>query len=115
MQDSIVKAGGQNAQPFLGSLNVSEVETREKYNTLFPGQAAQLNQNPGAGHAMVSTDMWMHTLIRNCGLNLGYQKPCECNVMCFVLLPFDAEQLASSIDLLPENSRMDEKETCVLI
>ena len=58
-------------QPFLASLNVSELEMRDAYSKSHPKQACQLNQNPGSGHGMCSTDLWLHTLIRNCGLRLG--------------------------------------------
>lgn len=70
-QDTIYAEGGPEKQPFLAALNVNELKMREHYASKSPGEAWQLNQNPGAGHAMNSTMLWMHTLIRNCGLLFG--------------------------------------------
>lgn len=63
-----MKLGGPVKQPFLAALNVSELEMRELYAGVCPRQVWQLNQSPKSGHAMHSTDLWLHTLIRNMGL-----------------------------------------------
>ena len=56
---------------FFGALNVFEVENLLAYRKQFPGQAYQLNQSAIRGHAMKSSDGCLHTLIRNCRLQLG--------------------------------------------
>ena len=70
----ICSLGGPNSQPFLASLNVTELKMRSTYAKLCPGEAWQLNQNPGAGHGMHSSLLWMHTLIHNCGLFFGISR-----------------------------------------
>lgn len=66
-----MKLGGPGKQPFVAALNVGELEIMEQYRSGEPGQAWQLNQSPKAGHGMQSTDMWLHTFIRNMGLPLS--------------------------------------------
>ncbi len=70
VEDLIASEGGPEQQPFLAALNVTEIEVRKAYQSMMPNQACQLNQNPSAGHGMGSTDLWLHTLIHNCGLIL---------------------------------------------
>lgn len=67
-KDIIIREGGPDRQPFLASLNVTEIEMREAYRERHPHQAWQLNQNPKSGHGMTSTDKWLHTFIHNMGL-----------------------------------------------
>ena len=73
-----MKMGGCSSQPFMAALNVTELEMRELYLAASPNQAYQLNQSPKAGHAMNSTDLWLHTFIRNMGLILD----CEIGLIC---------------------------------
>lgn len=77
-QDIIHEGGGEKKQPFLAALNVSELKTRDAYGRKCPGEAWQLNQNPDAGHGMHSSMLWIHTLIRNCGLNLDQELERRC-------------------------------------
>ena len=69
-QDLLDKEDPHNAEPFLNSLNVYELENLHAYRENFPGEAFQLNQNARAGRGMKSSGGALQTLIRNLGLLL---------------------------------------------